>query len=129
MQLELVMGLEGDQHGKRHHAARLAIEARPGPDLAPGIAGDQVLKLFIEGIALGQRAVDVRVAEHRPAHRHPRLVALLVLHGHASLPARNPSSDAVKPSAASMLDRCAASSSTYRAPGTRSAPRPPSSAA
>ncbi len=59
---------------KRHGdaGAGAPVEARPGPDFAPGAAGDEVLKGSGEVITVGEGPVDVGVAEHRPADGQAR---------------------------------------------------------
>src|SRR5258708_2123526 len=81
MQLELVPLPERDQGADHEHAPRALVEMRPGPDLAPGIAGDQVLKFGVEGVAVLGRLVDPGVAEDFSALAHAFVAALLVVHG------------------------------------------------
>jgi hypothetical protein len=67
---ELVLATRRDERRNRDAAARPAIEARPRPDLPPGVARDEVLELLGEvGRARG-RAVDMLVAEHFSPYCH-----------------------------------------------------------
>src|SRR4249919_650860 len=63
VQLELVAAVQRDHQAERQEAAGVARKARPRPDLAPRVARDEVLELVVELGALGQRAVDMRIAE------------------------------------------------------------------
>ena len=63
-----------DERGQRDAAPRAAVEPRPGPDLAPGVAGDQILEVRGELGRACDRSVDVLVAEHGAAHLHASLV-------------------------------------------------------
>src|SRR4051795_11908182 len=80
MQAEFVPLAEG-YHGADHeHAAGAMVEMRPGPDVAPGIARDQVLEIGVERIAVGDRLVDPGVAQHLAALDHAVVTALFVVH-------------------------------------------------
>ena len=68
-------------HGADHqHPSGALVEMRPGPDLAPGVARDHVLKIGVERVAVGDRFVDPGIAEHFSAHIHAGIAALLVVH-------------------------------------------------
>ena len=71
-------------------AARVVLEAvRPAGTrarVAPGVPGDQVLEVGGELVGAGDRAVDVRVAEHLAAYRHALLVPSAVVHRSSSRP-------------------------------------------
>src|SRR5262249_56795047 len=67
---QLGLAAERDEGGDRHAAARPAVEAGTRPDLAPGVARDQVLEVGGEVGRAGDRAVDVLVAEHLTPRRH-----------------------------------------------------------
>lgn len=74
---ELLGAVEGDEGRHRDRAARAPVESRPGPDLTPGIAGDQVLEVRGEFVGPRDRAVDVRIAEHFAPHLDPAVVGLV----------------------------------------------------
>jgi hypothetical protein len=76
---QLVEAADGDQRRQCDRAPRAAIEPGPGPDLAPGIAGDQVLEVGGEVAGVLDRFVDMLIAEHLAAHLHAALV-LIVRH-------------------------------------------------
>ncbi|MGY4461801.1 hypothetical protein ACVWYI_005761 [Bradyrhizobium sp. LB13.1] len=67
------------------HPPRALVEMRPRPDLAPGIAGDHVLEVGVEGIAARDRLVDPGIAQHFSAYIHAGIAALLVVHIHPPL--------------------------------------------
>jgi hypothetical protein len=46
MQHQLLLAVEGDQHGHGDAAPGALVEARPSPDLPPGITRQEVLELF-----------------------------------------------------------------------------------
>src|ERR1700761_905172 len=81
MEAEFVPLAERHHRADDQHAAGALVEMRAGPDLAPGIAGDQVLEVGVERIAVGDRLVDPGVAEDLTARGHPVVAALLVIHG------------------------------------------------
>jgi len=81
MHLQLRLAIESDQHGNSDHAAGMVIEPRTRPGLAPGIAGNKVLKLIIQRRQMLQRTVDVGVAQYFAPYRHPVLIALFIIHG------------------------------------------------
>jgi hypothetical protein len=82
MQLQLFLSIEGDHHADGHQTARLARQAWTGPDLAPGIAGNQVLELTVEIIQIGLCAIDMLITKHRATDCHPVCVSLFVVHGY-----------------------------------------------
>src|SRR5579863_1251432 len=73
---KFLVAIERHKHGEREQTASLSRQARPTPDFAPGIAGDQVLERFIEFIAIFERSVYVRVAQYRAASLHAFVVSL-----------------------------------------------------
>ena len=81
MQAKLVPLAERDHGADDKHAAGAVVEMRPGPDIAPGIARDQVLEIGIERITVGDRFVDPGIAEHFSALGHAVVAAFLVVHG------------------------------------------------
>src|SRR5580692_6655879 len=123
---KFVAAIERDHHGKSEQAARVARKAGTRPDFTPGVARDQILKGLAEGIFRCLGLVHVFIAQHCAAHFHPGGMTLTLVHYFASCCSRNFSSAAVKGSAASIFERCAAFSSRYCAPGILSATNRPS---
>ena len=80
MQAEFVPLPERDHGADHQHAPGAMVEMRPGPDIAPGIARDQVLEIGVERIAVGDRFVDPFIAEHLAALGHAVVAAFLVVH-------------------------------------------------
>src|SRR3954463_10549148 len=64
---QLVLATRGDEGDDRDDAARPAVEPGARPDVAPRVAGDEVLEVRGEVGRAGARAVDVVVAEDLPA--------------------------------------------------------------
>ena len=81
MQPELVGPVQRDHQPDGQQASGMPRQSGSRPDLAPCIARDQRLELLVEIVALRERAIDVRVAEHRPAHRQSVVVAFAFVHG------------------------------------------------
>src|SRR5262249_42804050 len=71
VQRELFAAVERHEHREAKEAARAPVEARAAPDLAPGVAREQVEELAVEFGAIRGAAVDVRRSEHRAPHVHP----------------------------------------------------------
>src|SRR5256885_2972779 len=126
VQPEFVRPVQRHHHRHRDQAAGVPRQARAGPYLAPGIARDQFLEFLVEGVAAGQRPIDMGVTEHRPTHLQSIRVPLALFHGPTPQRSRNASTSAVKRLAASTFEICAASSSMDFAPGMTSAMRLPS---
>ena len=101
---DLVLGADRGQRGERDDAARPAVEAGARPHVAPRAAGDEVLERRGQLARVRDRAVDVGVAEHRPADAHALRVALGVVHRTS----RWERISRVTSSARSMFARCAA---------------------
>src|SRR4029077_5045854 len=80
VQAEFIPLAERYQGADHEHAPRAMIEMRPGPDIAPGVAGDQVLEIAVERVAVGGRFVDPFIAEHLAALGHAVVAALVVVH-------------------------------------------------
>jgi hypothetical protein len=59
----------------------MAGTAGAGPHLAPGVAGDEVLKIAVEVYGRGHGSVHVFSAENSPPDFHAVVVALAVVHG------------------------------------------------
>src|SRR4051794_27513217 len=70
VQGQLVVAVQRGQQGQRHAAAGTPVQDVAGPDLAPGVPGDEVLEAGGERCRGGERPVDVGVAEHLPPYRH-----------------------------------------------------------
>jgi hypothetical protein len=58
----------------------MAGKARACPYLAPGIAGNEILKIAIEVAGRGDGSVHMLSSEHSAPHFHPLLVTLGVIH-------------------------------------------------
>src|SRR5579871_1911504 len=80
MQAELVPLPERDHGADHQHPPRALVEMRPRPDLAPGVAGDEVLEVGVEGVAVRNRFVDPGIAQHLAALAHALIAAVLVVH-------------------------------------------------
>src|SRR3546814_1804699 len=71
---------------KRHHRsedqdpARAVVEAGPRPDLAPAVAGEQVLELTVQRRRVGHGAIDMGVAQDPAPHLHARGMDIFVAH-------------------------------------------------
>jgi hypothetical protein len=76
---------ERHQRADDKHSAGAMVEMRAGPDIGPRMARDQVDKLGVERILVGDGFVDPGIAERFSALRHPGVAALLVLHGRSPL--------------------------------------------
>src|SRR6185503_2218358 len=114
--LELFPAAEREQRPDHEHAARAEVQARPRPDLAPGVARDEVLELRGERVRARMGALHVGVAEDLPAHARARPSSFVVVHGVTS-PDRKSRTASVKASDCSMFERWAARNETRRAPG------------
>src|SRR5580658_4338898 len=118
--------IERDQHRKRQQAARMARKTGTRPDFAPRVARDQILKRLGERFRGRFGPVHMRVTQNCAAHFHSCGMTLTLVHYFASCCSRKFSSAAVKGSAASIFERCAAFSSRCCAPGIFSATNRPS---
>src|SRR5262249_53965055 len=113
MQLELFVVAERRRHRDGQQAARLAVEAGPRPDAAPGVLGDELLEVLVERRRVGGGARDMRLAQHALAHGHAAFVepAVLGVIRHRHLVAvRNWLSRPVIASGRSAIGICAAPS-------------------
>src|SRR5580698_3306490 len=81
MQAEFIPLTEREHCADHEHPAGAVVEMRPGPDLAPGVARDQVDELSVERVLVGDRFVDPGIAQHLAALRHAVIAALLIVHG------------------------------------------------
>ncbi len=81
----LVMAERGEQRQRDDRAFALG-QIGPRPYRTPGAFGDERLERLVERGHRRAGAVDMRVAQHRSARRHSRLVArvFVVAHGKAS---------------------------------------------
>jgi len=75
VQRQLALAPERRQHRQRDRAARAAVEAVARPDLAPRVAGDEVLERGREPGRPPDRRIDVGVAQDLAAR--PLAVAQL----------------------------------------------------
>src|SRR5579864_7722850 len=80
MQRQLLRTIERDHHCHRDAAASPPVQPGPAPDLTPGVAREQILKIARKLRRSGRRAIDVLVTQHLPANLHPLLPALVVVH-------------------------------------------------
>ena len=80
VQLELLPAAEREHGADHQDAPGAVVEMRPGPDVAPGAAGDVVDPFGVEGVAALRRAVDPFVAEHAAARGLAALEAFGVVH-------------------------------------------------
>ena len=64
VQLECGAAVARDQHGEVQHAARLAVEAGPVPDVVPAIGVQKLDERLVEVVDRGHGLVDVGGAEH-----------------------------------------------------------------
>src|SRR5258705_517417 len=74
MHRQLLVMPAGDERGERDKAPTPAVEPGTGPDLAPGVAGDEVLEVGGERRGAGDGPVDMSVAEHFTTDGHPPAV-------------------------------------------------------
>ena len=112
MHLQFIAAIQGNHHGDGNQAARFSREAWTRPYLAPGIASDQILKDGIEFILGCLGALDVRFTQHRAADFQALFVAIALIHAELPYCARKLTTWVLKSSWASILDRCAAFTST-----------------
>src|SRR6185436_3535581 len=115
--LELFPSADRDHRADDEDAPRANIEARPRPDLTPGVARDQILEFRVERGGLRDRAIDMRIAQHFASNPETGPSSLFVIHESsdrqsAVMKSRTTTLNSV---ARSTLDKCAASSSTTRA--------------
>jgi hypothetical protein len=80
MQAKFIPLAKRQQGADDKHAAGAVVEMRPGPDIGPCMARDQVDEIRIEGIRVGCRFVDPSIAEHLAALDHAGIAALLIVH-------------------------------------------------
>jgi hypothetical protein len=80
MHAEFFPSADGHHGADDQDAAHALVEMWTCPDLAPGAAGDEILKLGIEGVAVGISAIDPRVSQDFSARLRALSVALLVVH-------------------------------------------------
>src|SRR3954454_21533452 len=104
MEAELLEVPARDQGSHRHSAAHAPVEPGPRPDLAPRVAGDQVLEVLCERGRALHRPVHVLVSEDGAAELHPCVVAV-PLFGHRARCSRTAS---IKASGLATFATCAA---------------------
>ena len=102
---EFFFAVEGHGHGEGEKAARVTGEAGAGPDFAPGVPRDQILKWRGEVRGGLRGSVDMIVAEDFAADFHALLVAFAFVHLVAPHAERKFASSGVKWDAASILER------------------------
>ena len=81
MQHELVPLAERDHGADDENAPRALVVMRTGPDFAPGAAGDEILKLLVEGALRCIGLVDPGSAQHLAALGHAEGVAFFFVQG------------------------------------------------
>src|SRR3954447_22558634 len=81
---EFVEAAQCDQRAEDEHAPCADVEAGAGPDLAPRVTRDQVLKFRGVRRGMSDGAIDVRMSEHLPPDRHARLVTFSLIHARTS---------------------------------------------
>src|SRR6266566_4266608 len=77
---ELLLLAENGERGQGDHAALGTGEARPGPDVTPGVAREELLERGGEVGRLSECAVDVIVAQDLAADCHALLGSCFVVH-------------------------------------------------
>src|ERR1700674_4456738 len=81
-QVQAILLPAAERHGGGEHdqAARGVVEAGPGPDLAPGVAGNEVEEFLVERRLVLDRAVDPLVTQYLAALFHAGGVAFQFVH-------------------------------------------------
>src|SRR5918996_150909 len=82
---ELLEVTQCGEHRKRDHATAPPVQSWTCPDIAPGVASDQVLEVGGKRGRAGDGSVDVLVAEDRAANVHARGASTLIVHGYLPL--------------------------------------------
>jgi hypothetical protein len=80
MEAKLVPPAERDQRAQDQDSAGSMIEAGSAPDLAPGISGEQILKVAGQIVSPLGGSIDVSVAQDRPAGDLALAAAGLIVH-------------------------------------------------
>src|SRR5262249_23720764 len=88
--------------------ARLALEAGPRPDAAPGVLRDEFLEVLVERRRIGAGARNMALAQHALAHRHAAIIEV-IRHRHLAA-VRNSLRSPVIASRRSAIGMCAAPS-------------------
>ncbi len=114
---KFVSAIQHHHHRQRDHVARLPGKAGAAPDFSPGVAREQVLKRFVELIAIFQRCIDVRIPSTAPRSFIPCSWRWRSSISRPHQEFRNAAISLLNRSCSSILERCAALSSAYRAPG------------
>src|ERR1700730_5063443 len=118
MKAEFIPLAERDHGADHKHAPGTLVEMRPGPDLAPRMARDQIEELGVERIPVGDRFIHPGIAEHLAALHHAVVSALLIVHVASDQRCvRKPTTASVKAWGCSTLEICAASRIVKAAPG------------
>ena len=110
---KLLPSSERDHRADDEDAAVTLVQARTRPDFAPDVPRQQILELGRGVCRRGDRAIDVRVAEHAAPRLHSLLVSFVFSHD-VTL-SRKSVASAVKCSGCSRFEKCAAGSVTVRA--------------
>src|SRR6185312_6783762 len=70
MRLKFMHAAKARDHTKIENAAFARLECVVTPNCAPAIGGEQLLELPIEVIGIGDRPVDILIAQYFAPHRH-----------------------------------------------------------
>src|SRR3546814_1439608 len=77
---EFFPAADGHHRSENQNPTRAVVEAGPRPDLAPAVAGEQVLKLAVQRRRVGHGAVDMGLAQALAPHLHARGMDIFVAH-------------------------------------------------
>ena len=80
MRFKFMHPAEAGDHAEIEDAALARLESVVTPDGAPAIGREQFLKMPIEIVGIGDRAINVFIAQYLAAHCHSAVVECLV-HG------------------------------------------------
>src|SRR5262245_17191931 len=81
MQLEFLLPAQCNGHRQNQQAPCALVETRTRPDLAPDIAGNEVLELAVESVTACQRTVDIGLAQHAASCTKAKIVTVRFIHG------------------------------------------------
>src|SRR5882672_4161803 len=77
--------IQGDRHCQCQQTARVARQSGTSPDVSPGIASDDVLKVAVEIGSCGDGAIHMLISKDGTPDFHALLVSLRVIHCASSL--------------------------------------------
>lgn len=90
MELELGFPAERDRHRQRQQPPRLVIEPRPGPDIAQGVARDEIEEIGVERSPPRRRAIDMGIAKDRATRALAERLAVVLVHRRSGAWLRSP---------------------------------------